>query len=126
MTPTPQLRPLGLGGLCVGVFADIASHSPRADVIAGATAAREARADLLVALGGGSVIDATKLMQLCLWAGVTRTDELGPYRLGRGEDRKDPAQIASGVRMLAVPTTLSAADTTVHFFELTNMELASE
>ena len=101
-----------LSGLCVGVFADIASHSPRADVIAGAEAAREARADLLVALGGGSVIDATKLMQLCLWAGVTRTDELGPYRLGRGEDRKDPAQIASGVRMLAVPTTLSAAEFT--------------
>jgi len=101
-----------LGPLCVGTFEAIASHSPRADVIAGAAAARAANADLLVALGGGSVIDATKLMQLCLWAGLTRTDELGPYRLGRGDDRKDPRAIASGVRMIAIPTTLSAAEFT--------------
>ena len=60
-----------LGPICVGTFDAIASHSPRADVIAGAAAAREAKADLLIALGGGSVIDATKLMQLCLWAGFT-------------------------------------------------------
>ncbi|MFT3721978.1 MAG: iron-containing alcohol dehydrogenase [Hyphomonadaceae bacterium] len=101
-----------LGALCVGTFEAIASHSPRADVIAGAEAARHANADLLVALGGGSVIDATKLMQLCLWAGLTQTDELGPYRLGRGDDRKDPRTIASGIRMIAIPTTLSAAEFT--------------
>lgn len=101
-----------LGALCVGTFDAIASHSPRADVIAGAAAARAANADLLVALGGGSVIDATKLMQLCLWAGLTQADELGPYRLGRGDDRKDPRAIASGVRMIAIPTTLSAAEFT--------------
>ncbi len=101
-----------LGSLCVGTFDAIASHSPRADVIAGAAAARAAKADLLVALGGGSVIDATKLMQLCLWAGLTRTDELGPYRLGRGDDRKDARAITSGVRMIAIPTTLSAAEFT--------------
>lgn len=101
-----------LGALCVGTFDAIASHSPRADVIAGAAAARAANADLLVALGGGSVIDATKLMQLCLWAGLRQADELGPYRLGRGDDRKDPRAIASGVRMIAIPTTLSAAEFT--------------
>lgn len=101
-----------LGPLCVGTFDAIASHSPRADVIAGAAAARAADADLLIALGGGSVIDATKLMQLCLWAGFTRTDELGPYRLGRGDDRKDPSKIPSGIRMIAIPTTLSAAEFT--------------
>jgi len=101
-----------LGILCVGMFDAIASHSPRTDVIAGAQAAREARADLLVALGGGSVIDATKLMQLCLWANLKETQQLGPYRLGRGDDRKDPAAIPSGVRMIAVPTTLSAAEFT--------------
>src|SRR6185503_19361933 len=52
-----------LGILSAGVFTSIAAHSPRTDVIAGANAACEARADLLVAFGGGSVIDATKLMQ---------------------------------------------------------------
>lgn len=101
-----------LGVLSAGVFTSIAAHSPRADVIAGAAAAREAGADLLVAFGGGSVIDATKLMQLCLWGRIMSPEQLGPYRLGRGEDRRGPAEIKSGVRMIAIPTTLSAAEFT--------------
>jgi maleylacetate reductase len=101
-----------LGDACVGVFDAIASHSPRADVVAGARAAREAKVDLLIALGGGSVIDATKVMQLCLWANLTEPQQLGPYRLGKGEDRKDAAAIPSGARMIAIPTTLSAAEFT--------------
>ena len=101
-----------LGSLCAGTFDAIGSHSPRSDVIAGAIAAREAGADLLVALGGGSVIDATKLIQLCLWAGLATTEQLAPYRMGRGEDRKDASLIPSGVRMIAIPTTLSAAEFT--------------
>ncbi|ODT87105.1 iron-containing alcohol dehydrogenase [Phenylobacterium sp. SCN 70-31] len=101
-----------LGGLCVGVFADIGAHSPREGVIGGADAARAAGADLLVALGGGSVIDATKVMQLCLWAGLTEAGQLDAYRAGRGADRIDVAKVAPGVRMIAVPTTLSAAEFT--------------
>src|SRR4051794_18619801 len=49
-----------LGSRLVGTYASIKSHSPREDVIAGAAQARAAKADLLVAVGGGSVIDATK------------------------------------------------------------------
>jgi maleylacetate reductase len=101
-----------LGPLCVGVFADIAAHSPREAVIGGAAAARRAGADLLVALGGGSAIDAAKVMQLALWAGVERPDDLGAYRAGPGPDRADLAALAPGVRMIAVPTTLSAAEFT--------------
>ncbi|HEX7945192.1 MAG TPA: iron-containing alcohol dehydrogenase [Phenylobacterium sp.] len=101
-----------LGGLCVGVFSGIGAHSPREGVIAGAAEARRLDADLLVALGGGSVIDATKLIQLCLWADVTETRQLDAYRAGRGEGRVDVTQIAAGVRMVAVPTTLSAAEFT--------------
>ena len=101
-----------LGDLCVGVFSDIGAHSPREGVIGGADAARAADADLLVALGGGSVIDATKVMQLCLWAGLTRADELDAYRAGRGPDRVDVTRLPVGVRMIAVPTTLSAAEFT--------------
>src|SRR5438874_6109017 len=50
-----------LGALAVGVFSHIGAHSPREGVIAGAAEARRVSADLLVALGGGSVIDATKV-----------------------------------------------------------------
>ncbi len=101
-----------LGPLCIGTFDAISSHSPRSDVIAGAAAAREANADLLIAFGGGSVIDATKLIQLCLWADIIEVDQLAPYRMGRGDDRKNASQIPAGIRTIAIPTTLSAAEFT--------------
>ena len=101
-----------LGGLCVGVFSGIGAHSPREGVIAGAVLARRREADLLVAVGGGSAIDATKVMQLCLWADLHHVADLDPYRAGRGPDRVDVAAVAPGVRMAAVPTTLSAAEFT--------------
>lgn len=101
-----------LGPLCVGVFSDISAHSPREGVIGGAALARRAGADLLVAIGGGSVIDATKVMQLALWAGVETPEGLGAYRAGPGPDRADLGKLTPGVRMIAVPTTLSAAEFT--------------
>jgi maleylacetate reductase len=101
-----------LNGLCAGVFSAIGAHSPREGVIAGAAEARRLDADLLVALGGGSVIDATKVMQLCVWAGLTEVAQLDAYRAGRGEGRVDVAKVPAGVRMVAIPTTLSAAEFT--------------
>ena len=101
-----------LGEACVGVFSGIGAHSPREGVIAGAAEARRLDADLLVALGGGSVIDATKVMQLCLWAGLEAASDLDAYRAGRGEGRVDVAKVPAGVRMVTVPTTLSAAEFT--------------
>jgi len=109
--PAAQLA-AELGELCAGVFAGVSAHSPREGVIAGAEAARRADADLLVAFGGGSAIDATKVMQLCLWAGLTKVEDLDPYRAGRGPERVRVADIPAGVRMVAVPTTLSAAEFT--------------
>jgi maleylacetate reductase len=101
-----------LGPLSVGVFSSISAHSPREGVIAGAAEARRMAADLLVAVGGGSVIDATKVMQLALWAGVDSAEDLGRLRAGPGEDRIDASMLPVGVRMIAVPTTLSAAEFT--------------
>ena len=101
-----------LGPLCVGVFSEVSAHSPREGVIRGAATARRSDADLLVAVGGGSVIDATKVMQLALWAGVDSTEALGAYRAGPGPDRADVATLRPGVRMIAIPTTLSAAEFT--------------
>src|SRR4051794_11988286 len=102
----------GLGELCVGVFSGIGAHSPREGVIAGAVLARRRNADLLVALGGGSAIDATKVMQLCLWADLHHVGDLDAYRAGRGPDRVRVADVPAGIRMVAVPTTLSAAEFT--------------
>lgn len=60
----------------------VGQHAPVADVDAGEAAVRDAGADTLVSFGGGSPIDAAKLISI---------------RLG-------------GLRHVAVPTTLSAAE----------------
>lgn len=100
-----------LGARHVGTFGSIRAHSPREDVIAGAKAARAAGADLLLAVGGGSVIDATKAMLLCLWHTIEDVDLMEPFRFGTDPKIAKPVVVpANPVRMAAVPTTLSAAE----------------
>ncbi len=102
-----------LGARHVGTHSAISAHSPREDVVAGANAARAARADLLVAVGGGSVIDATKAMLLCLWMGLDSPDAMEPYCLGFERTKQSPVTPPSDpVRMIAVSTTLSASEFT--------------
>jgi len=102
-----------LGARYAGTYAAIRSHSPREDVVAGARAAREAKADLLVAIGGGSVIDATKGMQLCLWMGLDSSEAMEPYCLGFERTRHLALEVPpEAIRMIAVSTTLSASEFT--------------
>ena len=99
-----------LGARLAGRFVAMRAHSPRDDVVAAARAARDAQADLLVAVGGGSVIDATKAMLLCLWHGLFDAPALEPYRQRAGATPIDAG--TSSLRMLAVSTTLSASEFT--------------
>ena len=102
-----------LGPMHAGTYAAIKSHSPREDVVAGANAARAAKADLLVAVGGGSVIDATKAMQLCLWLGLETPDAMEPYCVGFERTKYSAVPVpADPIRMIAVSTTLSASEFT--------------
>ena len=102
-----------LGARHVGTYATIRSHSPREDVVAGAAQARAAKADLLVAVGGGSVIDATKAMQLCLWAGIDSPEAMEPYCSGFDRTKTPKLSLpADAIRMVAVSTTLSASEFT--------------
>jgi maleylacetate reductase len=102
-----------LGSRHVGTYATIRSHSPREDVVAGATQAREAKADLLVAVGGGSVIDATKAMLLCLWVGLDSPQAMEPYCVGFDRTKSSELRLpADPIRMMAVSTTLSASEFT--------------
>jgi maleylacetate reductase len=103
-----------LGNRFAGLCAKIGAHTPRIDVVAAANAAREANADLIVTLGGGSVTDAAKMVALCLGNGVTETSQLNDYRAQIAADGsvKRPDVKAPGVRSVAIPTTLSAGEYT--------------
>jgi maleylacetate reductase len=100
-----------LGDRCVGRFSEIHAHSPREAVIAGAAVAREVEADHLLAVGGGSVTDATKTMLVALWRGVRDIDTLSTLASRRGSPGLTVLE-SDRLRMTAVPTTLSAAEFT--------------
>src|ERR1700722_12525393 len=69
-----------LGNKLAGVCAKIGAHTPRIDVVAAANAAREAGADALLTVGGGSVTDAAKMVGLCLGNDVSEPDQLDAVR----------------------------------------------
>jgi superfamily II DNA helicase RecQ len=75
---TPAVTDLAhhLGNQVVGVFDECVEHTPRTSVIALAAALREAQADLVVSVGGGTVIDTAKIALLCLAEGIHHADDL--------------------------------------------------
>jgi maleylacetate reductase len=101
-----------LGERHVGTCSAIAAHSPREDVIVAAAQARDARADLLVAVGGGSVVDAAKALQLCLWLGLESPEAMESHVARKMATGEAPALPSDPIRMISVTTTLSAAEFT--------------
>jgi maleylacetate reductase len=111
-TDTVQQVRGALGNRLAGIHAKIGSHTPRIDVVAAANAAREAGADLLVTLGGGSVTDAAKMVALCLGNDIREPGQLDALRNHVGADgtivRAEPKP--PSVRTVCIPTTLSAGE----------------
>jgi alcohol dehydrogenase len=105
-----------LGKRFAGMFYPISQHVPRGDVLAAAFQAREAKADVLISLGGGSPVDGTKAVALCLSEGVVQEKELESYRV-RGPRGMRPAPPFRGqpVPHIALTTTLSAGEFTSGF-----------
>jgi maleylacetate reductase len=103
-----------LGNKFAGLCAKIGAHTPRPDVVAAANAAREAKADALLTIGGGSVTDAAKMVGLCLGNDVTEPDQLEALRARTGADGKTirPNVKPPPLRSTAIPTTLSAGEFT--------------
>lgn len=103
-----------LGNKLAGICTKIGAHTPRPDVVAAANAAREAKADALLTVGGGSVTDAAKMVGLCLGNDVTEPDQLDALRARTSPDGKTirPTVRPPPVRSTAIPTTLSAGEFT--------------
>ncbi|HVC59561.1 MAG TPA: iron-containing alcohol dehydrogenase [Acetobacteraceae bacterium] len=103
-----------LGNKLAGVCAKIAAHTPRPDVVAAANAARDAKADALLTIGGGSVTDAAKMVGLCLGNDITEPGQLDALRARTSADGKTvrPQVRPPPLRSTAIPTTLSAGEFT--------------
>jgi len=99
-----------LGARLVAETAAMRAHSPVEDVLALAGLLRESRAELVVALGGGSVIDGAKVACLAVWRGITDRAALIDAAVSRGASPGAWDGAAPSPRLVAVPTTLSAAE----------------
>lgn len=103
-----------LGARLVAETAAMRAHSPVEDVLALAVLLRESRAKLVVALGGGSVIDGAKVACLAVWRGITDPAALIDAAVSRGASPGAWDSAAPSPRLVAVPTTLSAAEFAPH------------
>jgi len=101
-----------LGSNLVGTFDECQEHAPRETIIAAASAVRAANPDLIVSIGGGTVIDTAKVVLVALAENVRTTDGLDDLHLSINPDgsRRTPSISAPPVRQIAIPTTLSGAE----------------
>jgi maleylacetate reductase len=96
-----------LGSRCAATFDAMPPHTPREAVIAAAEQARAANADLIVTVGGGSITDGAKAVQLCLANDVRTVDDIDRVRANRGVV---PPMAAPSVRQISVPTTIAGGE----------------
>ena len=96
-----------LGPRCAGIFDTMPQHTPREAVIAASEAARAANADLIVTVGGGSITDGAKAVQLCLGNDIRTIDDIDKIRAAKGAI---PQMTAPRVRQISVPTTIAGGE----------------
>ncbi len=111
-TPWVHEMRAALGNRYAGSFDGMPSHTPRDSVLSAAAMAREAKADLIVTFGGGSLTDAGKMVRLALRhdiVDVAGFDRFAIQVLPDGR-RVTPAFEGPTIPQIAIPTTLSAGD----------------
>jgi len=96
-----------LGSRCVGTFDAMPPHTPRSAVIAAANQARAASADLIVTVGGGSMTDGAKAVQLCLANDISTVVGMDAIRTVKGVV---PPMKPPTVRQISVPTTIAGGE----------------
>lgn len=96
-----------LGERCVATFDAMPPHTPREAVIAAAEQARSSNADLIVTVGGGSITDGAKAVQLCLANDVSTVEDIDRIRTRKGVA---PDMNAPSVRQISVPTTIAGGE----------------
>jgi maleylacetate reductase len=75
--------------------------------MAAAEQARAANADLIVTVGGGSITDGAKAVQLCLANNISTAEDIDKIRANKGVA---PDMTAPTVRQISVPTTIAGGE----------------
>jgi maleylacetate reductase len=96
-----------LGPRCVGTFDAMPPHTPREAVIAATEQARGCGADLIVTVGGGSITDGAKAVQICLANDISTVEGIDTIRANKGVA---PPMKAPMVRQISVPTTIAGGE----------------
>jgi maleylacetate reductase len=102
-----------LGNRCAAVWDGMPPHTPRSAVLRATEQARAVEADLIVTIGGGSITDGAKAVQMCLANGIRTADAIDALRPVKGADGtvSPPATMkAPTVRQISVPTTISGGE----------------
>ena len=101
-----------LGSRWADTFDECVEHTPRESVIAAAQAARAARPDLVLTVGGGTAIDTVKVMLIALAHNVDNPAALDAFHLRVSPDgtRYVPAIESPPCRQIVVSTTLGGAE----------------
>ena len=93
-----------LGSRCAAIFDAMPPHTPREAVIAATAQARAADADLIVTVGGGSITDGAKAVQLCLANNIDTVAGIDSIKGGAA------GTTAPTVRQISVPTTIAGGE----------------
>ena len=109
-TKTDEIEKIrkALGDRYAETFDGIPQHTTREVVVKTAKQAKAAKADLVVAIGGGSVVDAAKIVLMCMEHEIFDEDGLDGFETT--PDRRYGAFRTPKVRIIAIPSTLSGGE----------------
>ena len=103
-----------LGDRFVGFTDEVGDHAPVSNVIKGALAVRDSGAEVMVTIGGGSVIDFAKFIQLAISEDVyTKQELLERGKFGISADGMSIVGTSTAppkIRQIAIPTSLATAE----------------
>lgn len=114
-TDTIRRLAASLGERCVGITDAVGEHSPLSNVVSGARAVDACQADVIISVGGGSVMDMCKVIQLCITERVFDRDALLNLQMRMSSDGTEMLAASCRtprIRQIAVPTTLSTSEWT--------------
>ena len=97
-----------LGDKYAATFDGIAQHTTRKQAAEVARHANEARADLVVAVGGGSAVDLAKIVIMAMEHDIRDEAGFDPFPMGPGVNQS-PFRSPT-VRQIAVPSTLNGGE----------------